>query len=78
MTNTHEKEQIKKLLMVCGFMFEVLKDFSEQYNALSDKQRGVLPKRYKTTHLALLGLGATLGELLLKMGVAERISEEEK
>jgi len=78
MTNTHEKEQIKKLLMLCGFMFEALKDFSEQYNALSDKQRGVLPDRYETTHFALLAVGVMLGELLLEMGVAERVSEEEK
>lgn len=78
MSDTHEKEQIKKLLMVCGLMFEALKEFSEQYNALPDEQLAALPDRYKTTHLALLGLGVTLGELLLKMGVAERVSEVEK
>lgn len=64
--------------MVCGFMFEALKEFSEQFNAFPDEQLAALPDRYKTTHLALLGLGATLGELLLKMGVAERVSEVEK
>lgn len=78
MTNTHEKEQIKKLLMLCGLMFEALKELSEQFNALPDEQRGVLPKRYKTTHLALLSVGVMLGELLIEMGVAERVSEEEK
>lgn len=78
MTNTHEKEQIGKLMMLCGLMFEALKEFSEQFNALPDEQRGVLPDRYKTTHLALLGVGVMLGDLLIEMGVAERISEEEK
>lgn len=78
MSDTHEKQQIKKLLMVCGLMFEALKEFSEQFNALPDEQLAALPDRYKTTQLALLSVGVMLGELLLKMGVAERVSEVEK
>lgn len=78
MTNTHEKEQIGKLMMLCGFMFEALKEFSEQFNALPDEQLAALPDRYKTTHLALLSVGVMLGDLLIEMGVAERISEVEK
>lgn len=73
-----EKKQIGKLMMLCGLMFEALKEFSEQFNALPDEQLAALPNKYKTTHLALLGVGVMLGELLLKMGVAERISEVEK
>jgi hypothetical protein len=73
-----EKEQIGKLMMLCGLMFEALKEFSEQFNALSDEQRAALPNKYKTTQLALLGVGVMLGDLMVEMGVAERISEEEK
>lgn len=73
-----EKKQIGKLMMLCGLMFEALKEFSEQFNALPDEQLAALPNKYKTTHLALLGVGVMLGELLLKMGVAERISEVPK
>lgn len=78
MSNTHEKEQIKKLLMICGLMFEALKEFSEQFNALPDEQRAALPNKYRTTQLALLGVGVMLGDLLIEMGVAERVSEVEK
>jgi len=78
MTNTHEKEQIGKLMMLCGLMFEVQKELSEQFNALPDEQLAALPDRYKTTHLALLAVGVMLGELLLEMGVAERVSEVEE
>ena len=73
-----EKEQIGKLMMLCGLMFEALKEFSEQFNALPDEQRAALPNKYKTTQLALLGVGVMLGDLMVEMGVAERISEEEK
>ena len=78
MSDTHEKEQIKKLLMICGLMFEALKEFSEQFNALPDEQIAALPDRYKTTHFALLAVGVMLGDLLIEMGVAERVSEEEQ
>ena len=73
-----EKEQIGKLMMLCGLMFEALKEFSGQFNALPDEQRAALPNKYRTTQLALLGVGVMLGDLLVEMGVAERVSEEEK
>ena len=38
-----EKEQIGKLMMLCGLMFEALKEFSGQFNALPDEQRAALP-----------------------------------
>ena len=73
-----EKEQIGKLMMLCGLMFEALKEFSGQFNALPDEQRAALPNKYKTTQLALLGVGVMLGDLMVEMGVAERISEVEE
>ena len=73
-----EKEQIGKLMMLCGLMFEALKEFSEQFNALPDEQRAALPNKYRTTQLTLLGVGVMLGDLMVEMGVAERISEVEE
>ena len=73
-----EKEQIGKLMMLCGLMFEALKEFSGQFNALPDEQRAALPNKYRTTQLALLGVGVMLGDLMVEMGVAERISEVEE
>ena len=39
MTNTHEKEQIKKLLMICGLTLEAIKNLSIKFEELPEWQQ---------------------------------------
>ena len=78
MTNTHEKEQTKKLLMMCVLTLEAIKNLSIKFEELPEWQQVALPENYKLAHIALLAFGLSLANLLIELGVAERISEEEK
>lgn len=78
MTKTHEKEQIKKLLMICGLTLEAIKNLAVKFDELSEWQQAALPENYKLAHTALLALGLSLANLLIELGVAERVSEDAK
>lgn len=39
MTNTHEKEQIKKMLMICGLTLEAIKNLSIKFEELPEWQQ---------------------------------------
>lgn len=78
MSDTHEKEQTKKLLMICGLTLEAIKNLSIKFEELPEWQQVALPENYKLAHTALLAFGLNLANLLIELGVAERVSEEEK
>ena len=78
MTNTHEKEQTKKLLMICVLTLEAIKNLSIKFEELPEWQQMAQPENYKLAHIALLAFGLSLANLLIELGVTERISEEEE
>ena len=98
MSDTHEKEQIKKLLMICGLALEAIKNLSIKFEELPEWQQAAeaiknlsikfeelpewqqaaLPENYKLAHTVLLAFGLSLANLLIELGVAERISEDAK
>ncbi len=93
-----EKEQIKKLLMICGLTLEAIKNLSIKFEELPEWQQAAeaiknlsikfeelpewqqaaLPENYKLAHTVLLAFGLSLANLLIELGVAERVSEDAK
>ena len=78
MTNTHEKEQIKKLLMICGLTLEAIKNLSIKFEELPEWQKSALPDEFDNACDLLLFAGLKLGAVLVEFDAAGRVSEVEE
>ena len=57
---------------------EAIKNLSIKFEELPEWQQAALPENYKLAHTVLLAFGLSLANLLIELGVAERISEVEE
>ena len=78
MTKTHDAEKVKRLVSISAITFDALKGFVMNLEKLPEWQKSALPENYKLAHTVLLAFGLSLANLLIELGVAERVSEEEK
>ena len=75
-------DELKTMLenTTCGWKMkaEGIKNLSIKFEELPEWQQAALPENYKLAHTVLLAFGLSLANLLIELGVVERISEEEE
>ena len=75
-------DELKTMLenTTCGWKMKVeaIKNLSIKFEELPEWQQAALPENYKLAHTVLVAFGLSLANLLIELGVVERISEEEE